>query len=104
MACYCVMWGWWVETARPGCASASHRGAHRNPTASGEGRGGRVKREDGEILLGWTACWCSGCAAWTETLPCRSQACGASSGRPCTSPTRGHGSGHRIPRTRELMN
>lgn len=40
------------------------------------------------VLLGWTVCWCSGCAAWTETRPCRSQACGSSSGHPCTSPTR----------------
>lgn len=49
-------------------------------------QGGNVL-EDDEVLLGWTVCWCSGCAAWTETQPCRSQACGSSSGHPCTSPT-----------------
>lgn len=50
-------------------------------------QGGNVRglRAD-EVLLGWTVCWCSGCAAWTETQPCQSQACASSSGHPCTSP------------------
>lgn len=42
------------------------------------------------VLRCWKACWCSGCAAWTETRPCRSQACGSSSGgHPYTSPVIG---------------
>ena len=39
-----------------------------------------------DALRHWTACWCSGGAAWTGTRPCLSQACGSSSGPPCTSP------------------
>lgn len=39
-----------------------------------------------EVLRRWLAWWCSGCAAWTETRPCPSQAYGSSSSRPCTSP------------------
>lgn len=42
--------------------------------------------DDDDILRHLRVCWCSDCAAWTETRPCRSQVCGSSSGHPCTSP------------------
>lgn len=95
-ACWLLLWyggggvgGWWKRWART-CFSEPQR-ARWNQTGSQQLFQSGNGLEADEVLLGWTVCWCSGCAAWTETQPCRSRACGSSSGHPCTSPAPGAG-------------